>query len=90
MFQFTEEQLAIQEITQKYAQSSIKALADEIDKTGRYPKENIQGLVDIGILQLSIPEEYGGTGMDAEISKARAGVEVAQGRASTAATLDWP
>lgn len=48
MFQFTEEQLAIQEITRKYAQSSIKALADEIDKTGRYPKENIAGLVDIG------------------------------------------
>ena len=45
MFQFTEDQLSIQQLTRDYAQSSIKALADEIDKTGRYPKENIAGLV---------------------------------------------
>ena len=88
MFQFTEEQLAIQEITRKYAQSSIKALADEIDKTGRYPKENIAGLVDIGIMQLTIPEEYGGTGIDDEISKALAVSEVAKCCASTAEILD--
>ena len=64
MFQLTEEQLTIQDLVRTYAQGPIKALAEEIDKTGRVPEENIQGLVDLGILQLTIPEEYGGT-MDA-------------------------
>lgn len=88
MFQFTEEQLSVQELVREYAQGPIKALADEIDKTGRFPKENIEGLRELGILQLSIPEEYGGTGMDDEIAKALAVSEVAKVCASTAEILD--
>jgi len=88
MFQFTEEQLTIQEVAKEYAQGPIKAFADEIDKTGRFPKENIDGLLDIGILQLNIPEEYGGTGMDDEIAKALAVSEVAKCCASTGEILD--
>lgn len=88
MFQFTEEQLSIQELVRDYAQKKIRANADEIDKTGRFPKENIQGLVDLGIMQLTIPEEYGGTGIDDEIAKALAVSEVAKCCASTAEILD--
>ncbi|MBR2560548.1 MAG: acyl-CoA dehydrogenase family protein [Eubacterium sp.] len=88
MFQFTEDQLAIQELIRDYSQNEIKLLADEIDKTGRFPKENIDGLMEIGVLQMTIPEEYGGTGMDDEIAKALAVMEVAQACASTAEILD--
>lgn len=88
MFQFSEDQLAIQELVKDYAQRVIRPLADEIDKTGRFPRENIQGLTDLGILQLTIPEAYGGTGMDDEIAKALAVSEVAKCCASTAEILD--
>ena len=88
MFQFTEEQLSIQELVRDYAQKEIRARADEIDKTGRFPQENIQGLVDLGIMQLTIPEEYGGTGIDDEVAKALAVSEVAKCCASTAEILD--
>ena len=37
MFQLTEEQLTIQDLVRTYAQGPIKALAEEIDKTGRFP-----------------------------------------------------
>ena len=37
MFQLTEDQLTIQDVVRTYAQGPIKALADEIDKTGRFP-----------------------------------------------------
>lgn len=88
MFHFSEEQLAIQEVVKTYAQGPIKALAEEIDKTGRFPAENIQGLVDLGIMQLTIPEAYGGTGMDDEVAKCLAVSEVARCCASTAEILD--
>ncbi len=88
MFQFTEDQLSIQELVRDYAQSAIKPLADEIDKTGRFPRENVAGLVELGILQLTIPEAYGGTGMDDEVAKCLAVSEVAKCCAATAEILD--
>ena len=47
MFTFTEDQLAMQELVRDYAQNKIAPLADEIDKTGRFPKEIIDGLQEI-------------------------------------------
>lgn len=87
-FQFTEDQLSIQEMVRDYAEKEIRSRADEIDKTGRFPKENMDGLRELGVLQLAIPEEYGGTGVDDEITKALAVMEVAKCCASTAEILD--
>lgn len=87
-FQFTEDQLSIQEMVRTYAEKEIRPRADEIDKTGRFPKENMDGLRDLGILQMTIPEEFGGTGIDDEVTKALAVMEVAKCCASTAEILD--
>lgn len=87
-FQFTEDQLSIQEMVRNYAEKEIRPRADEIDKTGRFPKENIDGLCELGILQMTIPEEFGGTGIDDEVTKALAVMEVAKCCASTAEILD--
>lgn len=58
-------------VPEQHIQTFGPNMAQEIDKTGRFPTENIQGLVDLGIMQLTIPEEYGGTGMDDEMAKVR-------------------
>lgn len=86
MFKLTEEQQDIQKLVCRYAQEKIKPLADEIDKEGRFPQENIQGLTELGIMGLNIPEAYGGTEMD-EMCKVLAISEVAQCCASTAEIL---
>ena len=86
MYQLTEEQRDIQKMIRKYAQEKIKPLAEEIDREGRFPIENIQGLTEMGILGINIPEEYGGAGMD-EICKVLAISEVAKCCASTAEIL---
>lgn len=88
MFEFTEEQLAIQEVVKEIAQGPIKANAEDIDKSGSFPEENTNLLLEAGILQLTIPEEYGGTGMDDEIAKAIVVSEVAKVCASTAEIID--
>lgn len=86
MFTLTEEQKEIQKLVRKYAQEKIAPLAQQIDQEGRFPAENIQGLAEMGIMGLNIPEEYGGTGMD-EMCKVLAIEEVAKCCASTAEIL---
>jgi len=88
MFEFTEEQLSIKELVRDIAQGPIKDNAEKVDKEGCFPKENIDLLVEAGIMQLTIPEEFGGTGMDDEICKAIAVSEIAQTCASTAEIVD--
>lgn len=86
MFEFTEEQLAIQKMVRNYAEQKIKPLAKAIDEEGRFPTESIQGLADMGIMGLNIPEKYDGAAMD-EICKVLAISEVARCCASTAEIL---
>lgn len=88
MFTFSEEQIMIRDMVRDFAEKEIRARADEIDKTGRFPKENMDGLLEMGVMQLTIPEEYGGTGIDDEVTKALAVMEVAKHCASTAEILD--
>lgn len=86
MFQFTEDQNSIREMVRDFAENEIRPLADEIDKTGRFPSETIAALAEMGIMGLNIPERYGGAGLD-EISKVLAISEVSRCCASTAEIL---
>lgn len=83
MFTFTDEQLDVQALVRDFSENEIKPLAAEIDKTGRFPKETIDQLTEMGIMGLNIPEEFGGSGMD-EICKVLAISEIARCCASTA------
>ncbi len=88
MFEFTEEQLAIREVVKEIAQGPIKDNAEMVDKTGAFPEENINLLTEAGITQLTIPEEFGGTGVDDEIAKVLVVSEIAKTCASTAEIID--
>ena len=83
MFELTENQKAIRDLVRNYAEDKIKPLADELDKTGRFPTETIADLTEMGIMGLNIPEEYGGQGMD-EVCKVLAISEISRCCASTA------
>lgn len=57
--------------------------AGEVDRTGRFPTENIDRLKETGYLSMAIPEELGGGGADLA-TVARAQGALARGCASTA------
>ena len=57
--------------------------ADEADKQGAMPPEDLQLLRDSGYLTLTIPEAYGGSGLSLEDTVATQ-LELAQGSTSTA------
>jgi alkylation response protein AidB-like acyl-CoA dehydrogenase len=63
-FELTEEQKMIQEMTRKFAEKEIKPVAGELDRTHRHPAEILAKMGELGLMGITIPEEYGGAGMD--------------------------
>ncbi|MEO7478245.1 MAG: acyl-CoA dehydrogenase family protein [Lysobacteraceae bacterium] len=75
-FQFTEEQLMIQDVARRIAQEKIAPSAEEHDRAGSFPLANIRILGENGLMGIEVPAEYGGAGMDS-ISYVLAMIEVA-------------
>ena len=75
-FQFTEEQLMIQDIARRIAAERIAPIAADFDKSGEFPMETIKVLGENGLMGIEVPQEYGGAGMDS-IAYALAMIEIA-------------
>lgn len=84
LFQFTEEQLMIQQAARDFAVNECLPGVIERDDAQRFPKEQIEKLADLGFMGMMVKPEYGGSGMDTisyvlameEISKIDASVSV--------------
>lgn len=58
----TEEQNAFRDAVHRMVEQHVVPIAAEIDETDRFPEELIPIYGDMGLLQLWVPEEYGGPG----------------------------
>jgi len=65
-----------------FAETVLKPIAGELDREHRYPAEQIAQMGELGLLGMMVPEEYGGTGMDA-LAYAIAMEEISAGCASS-------
>lgn len=63
-FQLTDEQRMVRDMVRDLATKEIAPRAAEVDKTEKYPADNIQKMAELGLLGLPYPEEYGGGGGD--------------------------
>ena len=61
-FCLSEQQLAVRSLVREVAEREFKPRALEWERTGEFPTPNIQLLGQLGVLGLSIPEQYGGAG----------------------------
>lgn len=82
-FELNEEQLMVKSSVREFAQNEIATRAREYDEAEKFPLEQIEGLAELGILGMIIPEEYGGAGFDT-VSYAVALEEIAQADPSVA------
>src|SRR3546814_10021669 len=58
----TEDQQLFRDAVRKMAEKEIAPIAAEIDDTDRFPKELVPIFGDMGLLQMWVPEQYGGPG----------------------------
>lgn len=63
-FELTEEQRMIQDMARKFAEREIKPVAAELDRSHRHPEDIVKKMGELGLLGVTIPDEYGGAGMD--------------------------
>jgi len=59
---FTTEELAFRDSVRRMAEKHVALIAAEIDENDRFPTELIPIYGEMGLLQLWVPEEYGGPG----------------------------
>jgi alkylation response protein AidB-like acyl-CoA dehydrogenase len=82
--ELTETQRQLRDAVRAFAEARIAPVAAELDRTGRYPRDLLAGLGELGALGVFLPEEYGGAGFD-HVAYALAVEEVAAACAATAA-----
>ncbi|MEX1158792.1 MAG: acyl-CoA dehydrogenase family protein, partial [Thermomicrobiales bacterium] len=61
-FELSEEQRLIQETARRIAKERVAPRAAELDETGEYPHDLFEAFRDVGLLGLTMPEAYGGSG----------------------------
>jgi acyl-CoA dehydrogenase len=62
-FQLDEMQEMLRELAHDFAVDEIRPNAEHWDANSQYPKETIQAAHEMGLLNLHIPEDYGGPGL---------------------------
>ena len=62
-FSLTEEQKEIRELAKKFALAEILPVARKFDETHEFPHEIFRKALEVGLLNVNIPAEYGGTGL---------------------------
>jgi butyryl-CoA dehydrogenase len=63
-FELTSEQKLIRDTARDFAAREIAPKAAELDKSGRWPKEVVARMGELGFLGVAIPDDLGGAGMD--------------------------
>ena len=63
-FQFNDEQRMLRDLAHQFAEKEINPVAEHYDTSGEYPWPVIRKGLQLGLMNVNIPEEYGGPGLD--------------------------
>ncbi len=89
-FEPTEEQQMLVEAVRRLATNDLRPAAHEADEAGELPLDLIEKGWDLGVLQASIPEEYGGFGDRSAVTGVLAAEELAFGDLGGALAIMTP
>jgi acyl-CoA dehydrogenase len=59
----SDEQQALRELARRFARNEIAPIAAEADRLEEYPWELVEKAHSIGLINVTVPEEYGGAGL---------------------------
>ena len=60
----TDEQHAITEMVRNFVDNEIIPVAEEFDREDKFPEPIVEQMKELGLFGVTIPEEYGGMGLD--------------------------
>jgi len=82
----TEEQELVRRTVREFAEERVRPVAAELDREQRFPSELVAELAQLGLMGMTIPEEFGGGGSDT-VSYAIAVEELTRVDSSVAITM---
>ncbi|AJD92374.1 acyl-CoA dehydrogenase [Jeotgalibacillus malaysiensis] len=60
---FTEEQIMMQKMVRDFAREEIEPFIERME-AGEFPRDILNKMSELGLMGITVPEEYGGAGMD--------------------------
>ena len=63
-FDLDQEHELVRSTVREFAQERVAPVAEELDRESRFPYDLVAELAELGLMGMTIPEEYGGAGAD--------------------------
>jgi len=76
--QLSEEQAMVRDMARDFATEHLKPHAAQRDRAGAFPKDVLRQMGELGLMGMTVPEEWGGAGID-NVAAALAVEEIAAG-----------
>ncbi|MRG84840.1 acyl-CoA dehydrogenase family protein [Salinibacillus xinjiangensis] len=64
LYELNEEQQQVLDMVRDFCEKEIKPVARELDHSDEYPTEIVEKMKELGFFGFTVPEEYGGIGLD--------------------------
>jgi short-chain 2-methylacyl-CoA dehydrogenase len=63
-FDLDQEHELVRSTVREFAQDRVGPVAEELDRESRFPYDLVAGMAELGLMGMTIPEQYGGAGAD--------------------------
>jgi short-chain 2-methylacyl-CoA dehydrogenase len=63
-FDLDQEHELVRSTVREFAHDRVAPVAEELDRDSRFPYDLVEGMAELGLMGMTIPEEYGGAGAD--------------------------
>jgi alkylation response protein AidB-like acyl-CoA dehydrogenase len=63
-FDLDQEHELVRSTVREFAQDRVAPIAEELDRGSRFPYDLVAGMAELGLMGMTIPEQYGGGGAD--------------------------
>jgi short/branched chain acyl-CoA dehydrogenase len=63
-FDLDQEHELVRSTVREFAQDRVAPVAEELDRESRFPYDLVAGMAELGLMGMTVPEQYGGAGAD--------------------------
>src|SRR5919201_4637588 len=87
LVELSDEQRAVVETVREFVEREVFPVAEELEGRDEFPDKIVEQMKELGLFGLTVPEEYGGAGLDL-LTYAVVGVELSRGWMSLSGILN--